>query len=116
MPHPALSSQSQDGGVVYASSSGAVSIINSTVTGCSAGSRYGGVVHAEHSGAVAIIGSTVTGCSAGKVRRVELAASGSDARQRGDIGQRGHGCLTPLSPRTCSSAAPSTRVAAVRSR
>ena len=37
MPHPALSSQPQNGGVVYASRSGAVSIIDSAVTGCSAG-------------------------------------------------------------------------------
>ena len=46
LPHPALSSQPQDGGVVSAANSGAVSII----------------------------GSDVTGCSAGGVRRVELAA------------------------------------------
>ena len=37
VPHPALFPQPQDGGVVYAENSGAVSIIGSTVTGCSAG-------------------------------------------------------------------------------
>ena len=37
LPHPALSSQSQVGGGVYAEDSGAVSIISSIVTGCSAG-------------------------------------------------------------------------------
>ena len=47
LPHPALSSQPQ----------------------------YGGVVWAYFSGAVSIIGSNVTGCSAGAVRRIELAAS-----------------------------------------
>ena len=35
--HPALSLQPQYGGVVYAESSGAVSLIDSTVTRCSAG-------------------------------------------------------------------------------
>jgi len=35
----------------------------------------GGVVSAWDSGAVSIIGSTVTGCSADQVRRVELAAA-----------------------------------------
>ncbi|EOD33181.1 hypothetical protein EMIHUDRAFT_202403 [Emiliania huxleyi CCMP1516] len=53
-----------EGGVVYAQYSGAVSITGSTVTGCSA-VHDGGVVSAEFSGAVSIIGSTVTGCSAG---------------------------------------------------
>ena len=56
MPHPALTSQPQTGGVVSASGSGAVSLI----------------------------GSSVTRCSAGSVRRVELAASSSAARQRGE--------------------------------
>jgi len=78
--HPALSSQPQSGGVVIAYKSGAVSII----------------------------GSTVKGCSSGYVRRVELAAPlqphGSGAR-----GRKGHACLTPLSPRNRSTAASSTR-------
>ena len=121
LPHPALSSQPQAGGVVFARDSGAVSIIGSAVTGCSATGEYGvrrvelaalqqrrpaagremegprlphpalssqpqtgGVVYAyDNSGAVSIIGSTVSGCSA-TVRRVELAASSSAARQRGE--------------------------------
>ncbi|EOD23668.1 hypothetical protein EMIHUDRAFT_239306, partial [Emiliania huxleyi CCMP1516] len=54
----------RDGGVVYASSSGAVSIINSDVRDCSADNN-GGVVYARDSGAVSITGSAVTSCSAG---------------------------------------------------
>ncbi|EOD22349.1 hypothetical protein EMIHUDRAFT_240451 [Emiliania huxleyi CCMP1516] len=60
---------------------GDVEIIESTVTGCFAAS--GGVVYAEDSGAVSIIGSAVSGCSALQVRRVELAAC-SAARQQGE--------------------------------
>ncbi|EOD07315.1 hypothetical protein EMIHUDRAFT_198748 [Emiliania huxleyi CCMP1516] len=65
-----------DGGVVSAVESGAVSIIGSTVTGCSAGDD-GGVVDAASSGAISIIGSTVTGCSAGKGSVVYASSSGA---------------------------------------
>ena len=71
------SSQRQNGGVIYANAKELP----------------------QESGAVSLIGSTVTGCSAGQVRRVELAARpavphGSEARDR-----EGRGCLTPLPPR-----------------
>ena len=75
---------------------------------------HGGVVYAYVAGDIEIIGSTVANCSA-YVRRVELAASGSAAQQRGER-QEGHGCLTPLSPRNRRTAASSTRLTAVRSR
>ena len=116
LPHPALSSQPQRGGVVSATR---VSIIGTNLTGCSADSvrrvelaasssaarqrdeRYrgprlphpalssqpqnGGVVYTSWNNVpVSISGSTVTGCSTGGVRRVELAASSSDARQQGE--------------------------------
>ncbi|EOD10853.1 hypothetical protein EMIHUDRAFT_215094, partial [Emiliania huxleyi CCMP1516] len=73
LPHPALSSQPQHGGVVYASRSGAVSIIGSDVSDCSADN--GGVVYAWSSGTVSIIGSTVSGCSAGLYGGVVRATS-----------------------------------------
>ena len=44
--------------------------------------QAGGVVSAERSGAVSIIDSDVRDCSAGSVRRVVLAASSSATRQR----------------------------------
>ena len=55
LPHPGLTSQPQDGGVVYAWNSGAVSLTGLTVTSCSA-----------------------------LVRRVVLAASSSAVQQRGE--------------------------------
>ncbi|EOD30531.1 hypothetical protein EMIHUDRAFT_232686, partial [Emiliania huxleyi CCMP1516] len=51
------------GGVVYAGYSGVVSLIESVVRDCSA--NWGGVVYASRSGAVSISGSSVSGCSAG---------------------------------------------------
>ncbi|EOD04966.1 hypothetical protein EMIHUDRAFT_220409 [Emiliania huxleyi CCMP1516] len=93
------------GGVVFVyDNSGAVSIIDSDVRDCSAG-HSGGVVDAFNSGAVSIINSTVTGCSAGQVRRVELAALLQSRTAAGREMEKGHGCLTPLSPRNRSPAA-----------
>ena len=72
--------------------------------------QNGGVVYAIESGAVSLVGSTVTGCST-LVRRVELVArlACSAARQWGTR-DRGHGCLTPLSPnRSTAMAASSTQ-------
>ena len=60
--------------------------------------QVGGVVYTWRGGAISIIGSTVTSCSAVLVRRVELAASQQRRTAAGREMERGHGCLTPLSP------------------
>ena len=79
----------------------------------------GGVVFAYGAGDVEIIESVVRDCSApgDGVRSVELAATLQRRTAAGREVKRGHGCLTPLSPRNRSSGASSTRMrTAVRSR
>ena len=77
--------------------------------------QYGGVVYAKDSGAVSIIDSDVTGCSAQWVRRVEPAAALQRFSAARD--NEGLAYLTPLSPRNRSPAASSIiRWEAVRSR
>ena len=53
-------------------------------------------MYASRTGSVSLIGSTVTGCSAGFVRRVELAARVAAPHGRGARDKEGHGRLTAL--------------------
>ena len=87
------SSQRQNGGVIYANAKELP----------------------QESGAVSLIGSTVTGCSAGQVRRVELAAAPAAPHGRGPRYVEGHGCHIPLFPRNHRTAASSTQTTTMRS-
>ena len=63
----------------------------------------------SYSGNVSLTDSTVRDCSAGSVRRVELDACRGSAVSRGSRDVEGRGCLTSLSPRKRSTAASSLR-------
>ena len=105
-------------GLFYLEGGCSLTLRGLTLVNGSASLSGGGVVEARNAGDVEIIDSTVRDCSAGTygVRRVELAALQQRRTAAGREIREGHGCLTPLSPRNRSTAASSTRWAAVRSR